>query len=126
MTQPTSTTSQPPGATRFKRWSIPDAEVDRILGECVAAINAPSPCPYTLADIKAFCSGKWPTKKPRQSRKPTLASVIKQARKAGIDPARVEIKSDGSYVVDTSKLEHQQGNEVDEWMAKHAHAPERH
>ena len=62
----------------------------------------------------------------RVPRRPTLASVIKQARKAGIDPARVEIKSDGGYVVDTNKSEHQQGNEVDEWMAKHAYAPERH
>jgi len=52
--------------------------------------------------------------------------VTKQARKAGIDPARIEIKPDGSYVVDTGKPEQQQGNEVDEWIAKHARAPERH
>jgi hypothetical protein len=43
--------------------------------------------------------------KPRMPRKPTLASVSKDARKAGIDPARIEIKPDGSYVVDIGKPE---------------------
>ena len=38
-------------------------------------------------------------------RKPTLVSVSKDARKAGIDPARIEIKPDGSYVVDIGKPE---------------------
>src|SRR5215831_143120 len=33
----------------------------------------------------------------RKRRKPTLANIVKQARKAGIDPARIEIKPDGSY-----------------------------
>jgi len=40
-----------------------------------------------------------------QPRKPTLVSVSKDARKAGIDPARIEIKPDGSYVVDIGKPE---------------------
>ena len=43
--------------------------------------------------------------KPRKARKPTLVSVSKNARKAGIDPARIEIKPDGSYVVDIGKSE---------------------
>ena len=38
-------------------------------------------------------------------RKPTLVSVSKDARKAGIDPARIEISPDGSYAVDTVKRE---------------------
>jgi hypothetical protein len=58
------------------------------------------------------------------ARKPTLASIVKQARKAGIDPARIEIKPDGGYVVVTGKGEQQQGNELDEWIAKHARATE--
>jgi len=41
----------------------------------------------------------------RKRRKPTLANIVKQARKAGIDPARIEIKPDGSYVVDIGKPE---------------------
>jgi hypothetical protein len=46
--------------------------------------------------------------------------VIKQAKAAGIDPARIEIKPDGGFVIVTSEGEQQQGNEVDEWIAKHA------
>jgi hypothetical protein len=44
-------------------------------------------------------------RKPSKPRKPTLVSVSKDARKAGIDPARIEIKPDGSYVVDIGKPE---------------------
>ena len=46
-----------------------------------------------------------PAPKPRKPRSPTLVSVAKQASKAGIDPARIEIKPDGSYVVDIGKPE---------------------
>src|SRR5262245_24893423 len=51
----------------------------------------------------------------KPSKPPTLASVSKDARKAGIDPTRIEIKPDGSYVVDIGKGEQQQANAVDEW-----------
>jgi hypothetical protein len=51
---------------------------------------------------------------------PTLANVAKQAGKAGIDVARYEVKPDGTVVVVTGAGEQQQGNEVDEWIAKHA------
>jgi hypothetical protein len=64
--------------------------------------------------------------KPSKPRKPTLTSIAKDARKAGIDPARIEIKPDGSYVVDIGKPEQQQGNELDEWIANDARASERH
>ena len=46
--------------------------------------------------------------KPRRQRtpqRPTLAKVAKQASKAGIDPTRIEIKPDGSYVVDIGRPE---------------------
>jgi hypothetical protein len=58
-------------------------------------------------------------------RKPTLASVAKQASKAAIPVARYEMKPDGTVVIVTGQGE-QQRNEVDEWIAKHARAPERH
>jgi len=54
-----------------------------------------------LAAVEGASTAK-PARKPR---KPTLASVSKDARKAGIDPARIEIKPDGSYVVDIGKPE---------------------
>jgi hypothetical protein len=66
------------------------------------------------------------TRQPHGPRKPTLASVTREARKAGLDPARIEIKPDGTYAVDIGKPEQQQSNELDEWIAKHARAPERH
>jgi hypothetical protein len=62
----------------------------------------------------------------RKPRKPTLAGVAKQASKAGIEVARYEVKPDGTVVVVTGQGEQQQGNEVDEWIAKHARTPERH
>jgi len=62
----------------------------------------------------------------RTPRKPTLASVAKQASKAAIPVARYEVKPDGTVVVVTGQGEQQQGNELDEWIAKHARAPERH
>ena len=58
--------------------------------------------------------------KPHKPRKPTLASVAKQASKAALEVARYEVKPDGSIVIVTGKGEQQQGNEVDEWIAKHA------
>jgi len=109
MTQPTSTTPQHPGATR---WSIPDAEVDRILSECVAAINgkvAPSPDGFlltskkitrvTAAQAAAILEGQ------RKPRRPTLASVAKQASKAAIPVARYEVKPDSTIVVVTGEPE---------------------
>ena len=58
--------------------------------------------------------------KPSKPRKPTLASVAKQANKAAITVARYEVKPDGTIAVITGQGEQQQGNEVDEWIAKHA------
>src|SRR5262245_27073264 len=67
-----------------------------------------------------------PVEAARKLRKPTLPSVAKQANKAAIEVARDEIKLDGTVVIVTGQGEQQQGNELDEWIAKHARAPERH
>jgi hypothetical protein len=80
-----------------------------------------------LAEWKAFMEAG--AEKPRRQHKPrkppTLAKVAEQFRKADID-ARLEQKPDGTIVVVTGTGEQQQGNELDEWIAKHARAPERH
>ena len=39
MTFPTDITTKPSGTSRLKPLNIPDAEIDRILGECIAALN---------------------------------------------------------------------------------------
>ena len=44
-------------------------------------------------------------RKPRKPRRPTLASVSKQASKAGIDVARYEVKPEGTVVVVAGKPE---------------------
>jgi hypothetical protein len=62
----------------------------------------------------------------RKPRRPTLTNVAKQANKAAIEVARYEIKPDGTVVVVTGQGEQHQGNELDQWMAKRARAPERH
>jgi len=67
-----------------------------------------------------------PAEAARKPRRPTLASVAKQANRAAIAVVRYEIKPDGTIVVVTGQGEQQQGNELDEWIAKHAPAPERH
>jgi hypothetical protein len=41
----------------------------------------------------------------RKPRRPTLSSVAKQARKAGIAVARYEVKPDGSIVIVTTEGE---------------------
>src|SRR5262249_44775804 len=114
-----------PGATRFKRLSIPDEEVDRILSECIAALNgkvAPSPDGFLLTSTKmarvtakqaaAVLEGQ------RTPHKPTLASVTKQARKAGIDPSRIEIKPDGTYVVDIGKPHADEVTPLEQWRKR--------
>jgi len=80
-----------------------------------------------LASVKAMLGFAEPARRPHKPHKlPTLASVAKQASKAAIAVARYEVKPDGSIVIVTGQGEQQQRNEVDEWIAKHARAPERH
>jgi len=74
--------------------------------------------------LRADCNEKQQPRKPRKP--PTLASVAKQASKAALDVARYEVKPDGTVVAVTGAGEQHQGNQLDEWIAKHARAPERH
>ena len=64
-----------------------------------------SPPPPPIIGYMAAVEGRNAPKPARKPRRPTLVSVAKQASKAGIDPARIEIKPDGSYVVDIGKPE---------------------
>ena len=77
-----------------------------------------------LASVRALLGFAEPARRPHKP--PTLARVAKQASKAAIAVARYEVKPDGSIVIVTGQGEQQQRNEVDEWIAKHARAPERH
>jgi hypothetical protein len=78
---------------------------------------------YYAARIAAMLRGE-PARKPPKP--PTLATVAKQAGKAGIEVARYEVRLDGTVVVVTGTGEQQQGTEVDEWIAKHARKTQRH
>jgi hypothetical protein len=62
----------------------------------------------------SFDLGKPSTAKVQRKRRPTLASMKKQAAKAGIEVARYEIKPDGTavYVPGTSE-----SSEPNPWLA---------
>ena len=62
----------------------------------------------------------------RRSPKPMLASVAKQVSRAGIEVARYEVKPDGTVVVVTGKTGTEQTDDLDNWIAKHAHTGQRH
>jgi hypothetical protein len=55
----------------------------------------------------------------RRKRKPTLATTLRQAAKAGLDVARYEVDPDGKITVVTGKPAAEQTNDLDKWMAKH-------
>ena len=76
------------------------------------------------AELEAACNEEPQPEKQHKPRTPTLADVAKLAKEPGV--ARVERRPDGTVVVVTGQGEQQQGNELDEWIAKHARAPERH
>jgi hypothetical protein len=54
----------------------------------------------------------------RRTRKPSLTTTIKQVRKAGVTKGTVTVDN---VSVTLGESETQQGNELDEWMKKHAH-----
>ena len=60
--------------------------------------------PWGLVGCRASIFAKWP-KRSRRQRKPTVASVAKQASKAGLKVARYEVPPDGTVVVVTGKGE---------------------
>ena len=91
-----------------------------------ARAAAQTEAPSETSNAAAGTSAENSAPRQHKPRKPTLASVAKQASKAGIEVGRYEVRPDGTVVVVTGKGEQQQGNEVDEWIAKHARAPERH
>jgi hypothetical protein len=62
----------------------------------------------------ALCNGM--AKRKRRERKVTLASVAKQANKAGIAVARYEIEPDGKIIVVTSKPD--DDNSINPWLAE--------
>ena len=91
-----------------------------------ARAAAQTEAPSETSNAAAGTSAENSAPRQHKPRKPTLASVAKQASKAAIAVARYEVKPDGSIVIVTGQGEQQQRNEVDEWIAKHARAPERH
>lgn len=55
---------------------------------------------------------------PRQ-RKPTLASALREAKKVGASIAGATLAADGSVSLTFGEAAKTNGNELDEWMAKH-------
>jgi hypothetical protein len=73
--------------------------------------------PWTTYDPSPLMVRRTP--KRARNRRPTLASVAKQAAKAGIEVARYEVDANGKIIVITSKSEmtNSAGAEIngDEW-----------
>jgi hypothetical protein len=59
-----------------------------------------------------------PAQRKRRARKPTLASVAKQASKAGVVVARYEVEPDGKITIIPGQPEADKTNDLDKWMAK--------
>lgn len=74
-----------------------------------------SPDDYQVARQRYAALRNGMAKRKRRERKVTLASVAKQANKAGIGVARYEVEPDGKIVVVTGKSGEQTNNQSDPW-----------
>ena len=83
-----------------------DAEIVRRLAAWWLGHSAPIASPLPASNFLT-------ARKSKRHRKPTLASVAKQANKAGIDVARYEVKPDGTVAVVTGKPE---VSETNPWL----------
>jgi hypothetical protein len=97
-------------ALRAAQQSLQGQRSDTAIPTATPAAKAPPP-PVGLRTATAKAS---PLMK-RSKRKPTLASLTKAARRAGIEPASFEIKPDGSIVVAVGKNESIE--ETNPWLA---------
>jgi hypothetical protein len=62
----------------------------------------------------------------RRRRKVTLARAIRQAKQAGLDIAGATLAADGTVSLAFGEPAKTSGNELDQWIAKHARPAERH
>jgi hypothetical protein len=99
-----------------------------------AIMKAADYVPKNRADARAYAQfiqeefdrEDWPPTRPRRKRRsPSLARLLAHAKKIGAD---VILNADGSRTIVTSSASHEAaadksatGNELDKWMAKHAH-----
>jgi hypothetical protein len=77
---------------------------------------------HLLATIRSMSAVEGVTKPAldkRRARRPTLASVAKQASKAGVVVARYEVEPDGKITIIPGQPEADQTTDLDKWMAKH-------
>jgi hypothetical protein len=84
---------------------------------------------YDLDEMRERCDGLMRAMgpvalaKPKRQRKATLARALREMAKAGASVARVEITDEGKFalVLGEPEANKQQGNELDNWLANHAH-----
>jgi|SRR5215467_14494841 len=78
---------------------------------------------YYAAKIAAMLRGERSRKPP----KPSIRTLVKRAEAAtGKTVTAITTLADGATKLDLGTGEQQQGNEVDEWIAKHADKTQRH
>ena len=78
---------------------------------------------YLALDELAFAleppAAPTPEPRSRRQRKPTLASAIREARKAGVPVSGATLTADGSVSLTFGGEPKTSRNELDEWMARH-------
>jgi hypothetical protein len=67
-----------------------------------------------------------PMKAPRKPRRPSIKELVEQAEKTTGKPVTAITTADGTRLELGTPDSPKPGNEVDQWMAKHACAPEGH
>jgi hypothetical protein len=66
-----------------------------------------------------------PTPRRPKARTPSLTRALREAKKAGISVAGATFTADGSVSLSFGDAVKTNGNELDEWMARHANATKR-
>jgi hypothetical protein len=109
--------------TTWKAGSLPDlpAKYRRVL------LNEPEPVDELDASLAELVAKAKTFSPSRRRRKPTLASIAKEAAKAGLDVARYEVDPDGKIIVVTGKpgTENTAADDLDQELAdfqeRHGH-----
>ena len=98
---PNSTISLSPARAAIRQASDALADSTAQLTKMTTALKTAT----AIAGVAKTLVASLATRRGKRARKPTLVSVSKDARKAGIDVSRYEVKPDGTITIVTGKPE---------------------
>ena len=109
-----------PGAGKTRALLKP---IETILSDAPRAVREH----FLAATKEALRLDAAPVKPARKPPKTSIRRLVRRAEAAtGKTVTAITTLADGATKLDLGTGEQQQGNELDEWIAKHARAPERH